>query len=278
MRAGDRREPGAPRLPATGDRGGPGRPARLLRRGPGRRRLRGRHRAGGPRAPREPRLPVSGRVGSARRCAGGSLPVERPGAGVAHLVLPLEQHSRRRVAGRRRAEAAAGSRRPGAAGAADAGRSAVGGAGEELRRPVAAPAEHLGRPAVGRALSRLRREPAAGLRAGDRAVLRQRHARGRERHRAADCRLHVPQRTVGAALRHRRYLRQRLPARGVGRPQPARPAGSGQHPDRHLVLRPHVAGRARQVGAGERPGDAAAAAAAERAGAGPGRGLGQGAG
>ncbi|MCE2540220.1 MAG: DUF1592 domain-containing protein [Acidobacteria bacterium] len=79
-------------------------------------------------------------------------------------------------------------------------------------------------------------------------------------------------------LRRDRRLRQRLPARGVDRPQPARPAGPGQHPDRHLVLRPHVAGRPRQVGAGERPRDAAAAAAAQRAGAGAGRGCGQGAG
>ena len=43
-------------------------------------------------------------------------------------------------------------------------------------------------------------------------------------------------------------------------------------------LRPHVAGRPRQVGAGERPRNTAAPAAAQRAGAGAGRGLGQGAG
>ena len=54
----------------------------------------------------------------------------------------------------------------------------------------------------------------------------------------------------------------------LGREQRARrPAGPGQHPDRHLVRQPHLAGAARQVGAREHRRHAAAAAAAQRAAA-----------
>ena len=66
---------------------------------------------------------------------------QRPRAGVAAVVLPVEQHSGRRAAGRgdRRQAARAGGAR--AAGAADAGRRPVAGAGDQLRRAVAAPAQ-----------------------------------------------------------------------------------------------------------------------------------------
>ena len=53
------------------------------------------------------------------------LPHQRPRAGVAAVVLPLEQHPRRRAARRRGERAAAERRRAGAAGAAHDGRPAV---------------------------------------------------------------------------------------------------------------------------------------------------------
>ena len=50
------------------------------------------------------------------------------------------------------------------------------------------------------------------------------------------------------------------------RPESARPARPGQHPDGHVVSQPHVRRAAREVGAGEPAGHAAAASAARRAG------------
>ena len=65
---------------------------------------------------------------------------QRPGAGVAAVVLPLEQHAGRRApdAGRTGTPARAGGARE--AGAPDDGRSEVGGVDRQLRRPVAEPA------------------------------------------------------------------------------------------------------------------------------------------
>ena len=103
------------------------------------------------------------------------------------------------------------------------------------------------------------------LRAGaadrDGAVLRVRHARGPQRPRPDDGRLHVRQRAAGAALRHPRRLRQPLPPRHADRRRAARPARQGRDPDGHVARAPHVAGAARQVGAREHARRAAAAAA-----------------
>ena len=111
-------EPGAARLPPASDTDRRSRrPARLLRRGPVRGRLRRRH--------RDWRCAGCWPVRSS--CCGSSatpsvshpgreLRDQRPGAGVAALVLPLEQHSGRRVARPRRGRPAA---RPGGPGAAD---------------------------------------------------------------------------------------------------------------------------------------------------------------
>ena len=67
-----------------------------------------------------------------------ALPRQRSRFGVAAVVLPVEQHSRRTTAGPGGEEDAAEARRPAAAGEAHARRSALAGAGRELRGPVAA--------------------------------------------------------------------------------------------------------------------------------------------
>ena len=255
---------GAPRLAAAG------RPprivdglVRLLPRGP---RRAAASRSGVERAVRallvSPGLPVPRRVGTGWTIApGDALPAERPGAGVAHLVLPLEQHPGRRAARRRRARAACGiprwSKRQVRRMLADPRSEALAKnfAGQWLRlRNVsgALPSDVL--------FPELRGEPPpedfvretelffdSVIRA-DRSVTELLTAGP-----------YVPQRTACPALRRPRRLRQRFPARDADRPQSARPARPGQHPDRDLVSRPHVAGRPRQVGAGERPRDASAA-------------------
>ena len=116
-----------------------------------------------------------------------------------------------------------------------------------------------------RRVPRLRRQLAAGDAARDGALVRARHARGPQRQRAADGRLHVRQRAIGEALRHTERLRQPLPSSARRRRRAPRAAGPREHLDGHVVPEPHVAGAARQVGARERARRAAAAAAAGRA-------------
>ena len=89
---------GAPGLSPAGQREDIDGAARRLQRGPRQQRLRGRHRHGGAAHPREPVVPVPHRV---RAGDGGELrPLshQRPRAGLAAVVLPLEQHPRRRAA------------------------------------------------------------------------------------------------------------------------------------------------------------------------------------
>ena len=93
----------------------------------------------------------------------------------------------------------------------------------------------------------------------DRAVLRQPAPGGPQRARPAARRLHVRQRTAGAALRNPQRLRQPLPPRDARRRTPARSARPRQHPHRHLLSAPHLAGGARQVAAREPARRAAAA-------------------
>ena len=137
---------------------------------------------------------------------------------------------------------------------------------DELRRPVAVPAQRPRRDARLAAVPRLRREPAAGVPAGDGAVLRDDRARGSQRARPA-----------GGTYT---FVNERL-ARHYGIPNvygshfrrveltdersARRPARTGQHPDGDVVSEPDVAGAARQVDSREHPRRAAAAAAAERA-------------
>ncbi len=115
-----------------------------------------------------PRHPVSG---------------QRPRAGVAALLLSLEQHPGRRAA-RRRGEAPAA--RAGSArtpGPPDARRSTLAVARDQLRGAVAAPPQprldHAGHAAV----PGLRRQPAPGVSPGDGALLRERAPRRPQRAR-----------------------------------------------------------------------------------------------
>ncbi len=109
----------------------------------------------------------------------------------------------------------------------------------------------------------VRREPARGDAAGDRAVPREPAAGGSQRGRAADGELHVlNERWRGTTG----FPTSTAAASGASRSTTTRAAGllgQAQHPDRHVVREPHVAGAARQVAAREPPRRAAAAAAAE---------------
>ena len=112
------------------------------------------------------------------RCAEYGLSRQRSGAGVSPVFLPVEQHPGRgtaRPGHRRDTEAAGGA---GTAGPADAGRPALGGAGHELCRAVAVPAQPGRRESGHPDVPGLRRQPAAGLPAGNGAVLRE-HREGR---------------------------------------------------------------------------------------------------
>ena len=260
---------GPARLPPPGERDGRrAAAARLPRPAAGRRRLRHGHpgRPGG--RAREPALPLPGRARSAGSRLRDALSPGRPGAGVAPVVLSVEQHSRRRVAGAGRAGPAGCARRAGGAGAADAGGRARGGAGGELLRAVAVPAQP-GPPAAGRgAVPGLRRRPARRVPPRDRAVSRQPAPRGPQRGRPAAGAVHVPERAAGRLLRGAERLRQPLPAGEPARRAPGRAAGTRQRPDGHLLRQPHLAGAAREVRARGHPGRPAAAPAAGRAGAG----------
>ena len=100
---------------------------------------------------------------------------------------------------------------------------------------------------------------------GDRAVLRVSDARGSQRPRPDDGRLHVRQRAARPALRHPERLRQPLQTRhapGRGAQGSAR-QGRRAHGD--VAPTSHVAGPARQVDSREHPRSAPAAAARRRA-------------
>ena len=115
-------------------------------------------------------------------------------------------------------EAPAAHRRDaGAAGAPHARRSPGRCAGEQLRRPVAAAPEPAKLGARQGGVPGLRRQPPAVVPARDGAARRQHRARGPQRARAADRRLHVRGRAAGQALRHPGRLRQPLPPRCASR-------------------------------------------------------------
>ena len=90
-------------------------------------------------------------------------------------------------------------------------------AGHQLRRQWLLPAQPRVDHAGPAAVPRFRRQPAAGVPAGNGAVLREHPARGPQRARSARGRLHVPQRAAGEALRHSARVRQPLPPRRAGR-------------------------------------------------------------
>ena len=114
----DSLDAGAAGVPASGDRRRRRAPAAVLHRRPGRRRIRSRHSAGARTGAGEPAVPVPHRAGAGERRARHALSRQRSRAGVAPVVLSLEQHSGRRTAGRRDRRAA---EEPGGARAAGRG-------------------------------------------------------------------------------------------------------------------------------------------------------------
>ena len=110
-----------------------------------------------------PKFVVPDRARSGRRRSRHGLPRQRPGAGVAAVVLPVEQHPRRRTAARgerRQASAPGGAR---AADAPHAGRSQVGRAGRQLCRPVAVSAQPADHDSQFARVPGFRRQSAAGV-------------------------------------------------------------------------------------------------------------------
>ena len=268
LRPRDYRRAGPARLPAAGDRRRRRPVAGRIPRGPGRPRLRGGHRALPRGAAVDAQLPPAGRAAAGRYAAGGHLPPDRPGAGLAALVLSLEEHPGRGAArprGRRPAERSGRARRPGAAHAGGSPRHAV---HERLRRAVAGGPQHPLAGSGRRAVRRLQRLAAHrdGARDGD--VLREPGARGPSDPRAAAGGIHVPERATRPPLRGGRRLREPVPASCVERRPPARVAGPREPADGDVLRQPHLGGSARQVGAGDPAGVAAAAAAGQRAAAG----------
>ena len=85
--------------------------AGFLQGGRARGRLRGRHSAGAGAHPGVSELPVPDRTRAGERRAGHGLSPQRYRSGVAAVVLPLEQHSRRRAARRGRARHSSQDRR-----------------------------------------------------------------------------------------------------------------------------------------------------------------------
>ena len=98
VRARDLLDARPPRLPPAGDRRGHRRAAGRLSPGAGRPRLRGGGRAGSRDAALDAQLPDAGRAAAGRYAARRYLRAVRPGAGVAAVVLPLEEHPGRRAA------------------------------------------------------------------------------------------------------------------------------------------------------------------------------------
>ena len=161
----------------------------------------------------EVHLPRRARSGGRRRRA-APVSRQRPRAGVAAVVLPVEQHSGRRAAGRWPAGAAAQGRRARAAGAPDARRSAVAGAGRRIspgsgctsgtcgaRRPT--------RTTFPTSTTTCGRRSSASWSCSSGSII----ARGPQRPRPDDRRLHVRERAAGEALRHSERLRSALPPR-----------------------------------------------------------------
>jgi hypothetical protein len=94
------------------------------------------------------------------RGAGSSLSPERTRPGIATVVLPLGQHSRRRAARRGGPPDVERSRRDRKAGAADAPRSALERPGRQFRQPLARAEQALGRRPRHGAVFGIRRKPA----------------------------------------------------------------------------------------------------------------------
>ena len=95
LREADPVDAGAARVSAAGDRCRGRAPAAVLHRGPGGRRIRSRDSKSARTVAGESAVPVPHRAGSGECRVGDGLSRERSGAGLAFVVFPVEQHSRR---------------------------------------------------------------------------------------------------------------------------------------------------------------------------------------
>ena len=159
-------------------------------------------------------LRLSRRGRTRDRCVGSGLSRQRCRPRLAALLLPVEQHSRRRAAGRRDQGTAARSEGARPAGQAHARRREGGRARRELRRSVALSARARSR-ADGS--QEFRREPPPVVPSRDRAALQDDRARRSQSHRSHRRRLHVRGRAAGPSLRHPQHPGKLLPARAASR-------------------------------------------------------------
>ena len=197
MRRRDPGDAGAAGVPPADRPARSGSAAQLPCRGPQRGQLRRRHPAGAREHARRSGVPVPHRARSGGHRSCHPLPPERPGAGVAAVLLLVEQHPRRPAPGGGGGRKPQRSGRVGAPRTADARRREGGRARVELRRAVAAPAPHAhGDPGRER-VSGVRREPPRGPGARDGAVRREPDAGRPERGRPAGRGLH-PSSTSGS--------------------------------------------------------------------------------
>ena len=140
VRPHDPVDPRPPRLSRHADAGGRQRADGPLPGMAPRRQLRLGHRVRPAAHPLRTQVPGPDRA-SAGVAAGHRLPRDRPRAGLAPVVLPVEQPARRPAPGSGGSQSALPAVRARPAGHADAGRSPVAGLGRQLRRPVAAAAQ-----------------------------------------------------------------------------------------------------------------------------------------
>src|ERR1017187_5661482 len=189
----------------------------------------------------------------------------RRGTGLAAELFPVEFDAGRRTAGLGRSRQTPRPRRAGCAGEAHAGRSAIVGAGRQLRRPVAR------NPQSGRGETRSAEVPRLGSRIArrdaqrDQPVLRLHPAPEPADGGFSGRAVHVSQRTAGQALGHRGREGPRVSKSGP----PRRSARRGAEPGRRahgFELRPaHLGGDSREVHSAGDSGDAAGSAAGDAA-------------
>ena len=231
--------------------------------GRARRRLRDRHPARAGAHPRRAAVPLPHRGGAGGRRRRRRLSHQRSRAGVAPVVLPVEQHSGRRAARPRRPRAGCAIRRR---------CSSRSGGCWPIRRPTRSSRTSPASGCTCASSPTCRPKPPGfddNLRQSFRretemlfgTIVRE----DRTARRPARRRLHVRRRAAGAALRHPERPRQPLPPRDARCRQPAaRPARPRQHADGHVGRHAHLAGDARQVDSREPARRAAAGAAAGR--------------
>ena len=224
-----------------------------------------RRRSGWRSRPCSPRRSSSS--GSSRSRDDGPVPGRRFRPGLAALVFPLEQHARRRAVPARRPGRAASAEHPAQRRSRGCSPIPAHGAGRAISPASGSRRGGSTRSRPTRPLPRVRRIAPVGDAPGDAALLPVDPGGGPQRPRLPRRRLHVRQRTPGAALRHRGRLGRRLPPGLAGRHAAGRRPDPGEHPGGDLQPDADLAGQAGQVDPREHPGHAARAAAVGRGGA-----------